>query len=71
MKYLISNDLSSAYQMNGNSLEFSPLLQDGTFDTDDFGPVEPEMVGEEIVLFEGLDLTLYEVFGIVTKRLTQ
>jgi hypothetical protein len=69
MNILISQDLGCAYRLQDNILEFAPMMKDGTFSTDEFNPVEPELVGEERVIFESVETDLYGVYATVTKRL--
>jgi hypothetical protein len=73
MKYYIANDLGCVFRRSNDStireLEFAPLLDNNTFDTEDFGYVEPDLVGEEEVTFLGVDTTLYKVWQMVDERL--
>lgn len=69
MKILISSDMGSAYRLEDGELQFAPLMKDGTFDTEEFGFVEPDLVGEENVTFEGVDTDLYGVFSTIKHRL--
>lgn len=69
MKYYIANDLGCVFRRSNNStireLEFAPLLKDNTFNTEDFGLVEPDLVGEETVIFNNQEMTLYKVWELV------
>ena len=69
MKIYISQELGSAYQLIGDSLEFAPLMKDGTFETNDFGATEPELMGEEPVTFEGVETNFYGAYATIIKRL--
>lgn len=69
MKLYISNELGCAYRRNGDELECAPLMADGTLDTDDFASVEPELVGEEPVTFQGVETNLYGVYATLEKVL--
>lgn len=71
-KVLICLELGVVYRLDDNVLEFAPIYFNQTcdeFDEDDFSPVEPDLVGEELVNFNNVTITLNEVFGIVTKEL--
>lgn len=71
MRMYIANDLGCVYRLYNHDLEYAPLMADGTFDTDDFGAVEPYLVGEEEVTFNGVDTNLYGVYETVTKLLKE
>ena len=71
MRILVVNEFGCAYRLDGDVLEFAPLMQNGLFDTDDFGAVEPDLVGEEKVTFRGVDTDLYGVFATVTRELKE
>jgi hypothetical protein len=67
---MICNDLGCAYKLSDDgALLWTPLMSDGTYDDDEFGDVEPELVGEERVTFENREMTLYTVYDIVRGRL--
>lgn len=66
---LIADDLGCAYVWRDGCLQSALLMKDGTLDMDDFGAVEPDMVGEEMVTFEGNDTNLYGVYATVKQRL--
>lgn len=69
MKYFICNDLGCLYKLDSNGqLMFNSFMttkHGNNYTTDDWGYVEPDLVGEETVSFNGHDVTLYEVFKIV------
>jgi len=69
MKEYIAEDLGCKFRWNPEvkELEFAGILKDGTFD--DWNLVEPDLVGEEEVTFQGKLMTLYEVYAIVKKEL--
>lgn len=69
MKIYVAKDLGCIYRLNNGQLEFAPMLDNDTVDTDDFGYVEPDLVGEEEVTFLGVNTNLYGVFKTVTKQL--
>lgn len=50
-------------------LEWTPLSTDGSFDFDEGGTVDEEIVGGEIVVYKGKERTLSEVYRDVEKRL--
>lgn len=66
---LIVQDLGCAYRLVDDTLEWAPLFNDGTIDTENWGPVEPDLVGEETVEYNGRECTLYDVFDDVITRL--
>lgn len=66
---IISMDLGCAYRLTDGVLEWNPLMNDGTFDLNEFSPVEPELVGDEQCTFENTEMTLNDVYKIVTERL--
>jgi len=69
--YYYSADLGCVYRLQGDTgaLQCAPMRQDGTFDVAEFGDVEPSMVGEERVTFQGVETDLYGVFATVTSLL--
>jgi hypothetical protein len=69
MKYYIANELSCLYRLNMGVLEYAPMISSNVIDTEDFAPVEPELVGEEQVTFSGVETNLYGVYSTVTKAL--
>lgn len=69
MKYYIANDLGCIYRLNNGALEWAPMNLSNVIDDEEFGPVEPELVGEERVTFNGIETDLYGVFATVTKAL--
>lgn len=71
MKHYIADELGCVYRLNDGVLEFCPTMQDNTFDDEEFGPVEPDLVGEEEVDFNNTTMTLYEVYEIVTNKLKE
>ena len=70
MKEYIAEELGCRYRWNDQyqELEFSAQMKDGSFE-DEWNVVEPELVGEEEVTFQGKLMTLYEVYAIVKKEL--
>lgn len=73
-KIYISVDMGCAYRLNDGILEFSPFSTTGSssnfiLDNSDWNAVEPELVGEESVLFKGVDTNLYGVFKTVKREL--
>ena len=64
-------ELGCAYRWNSqyNSLEWCPMMKDGTLDTDNWGVVEEDLVGEETVTYGGRDVTLSEVYRDVERQL--
>ena len=68
--FLVVPELGTAYRMNDGHLECCPMNADGTPDKDNWGDVEPDMVGEEEVTYKGRRQTLYEVFKDIKTRLS-
>ena len=60
--YINQKELGSAYRMNDGVLEFAPMMQDGTFDIAVFGPVEPELIGDELATFNGNEKEFNYIF---------
>lgn len=73
MKYYIARELGCVFRRNRDDtlreLEYAPIMQNNTFDTEDFASVEPDLVGEEEVTFRGEDMSLYKVWELVDKEL--
>lgn len=75
MKQLIVNDLGCAYRWNDKfkQLEWCPVLKDGTLDRDEtgvnWGCVDEDIVGDEIVTYKGKEVTLSEVYRDVENKL--
>ncbi len=65
----ISKELRSAYRLNGEELEYAPISQDNTFDMDAFDYVEPDLVGDELVVFLDKETNFYDAYATVTKIL--
>lgn len=68
MKIYVCDDLGCVYRapsVEGGEVEYAPLMSDGTFETDDFTPVEEALVGDELVTFGGVELPLSSVYRIV------
>lgn len=70
MNYYLASELGCVYRLNDGILEYAPLRKDSIIPDEDFGPVEPELVGEELVTFNGAETDLYTVFATVTEALT-
>jgi hypothetical protein len=68
MRIYFADELGSVYAIVNGVLQFAPM-HSSEYYAEDFSPVEPELVGEEIVTFQGKEMTLYEVYKIVTKEL--
>ena len=73
MKYYIAKDLGCVFRRSNDStvreLEYAPVMDNNTFDTEDFNYVEPDLVGEEEVTFLGVETTLNKVWETVDKQL--
>lgn len=52
-----------------NQLEWCPMMTDGTLDKDNWGVVDEDIVGEEIVTFEKKEMPLSVVYRKVEKLL--
>lgn len=66
----IAKDLGCAFRLEGKELEFAPLMQDGSYDFENGGGfVDEDLVGQEVVKFEGKEQTLSEVYRQVEKVL--
>lgn len=68
MKYYICEETSSIYWMDDGHLAFIPMMLDGTFDTEEGGLVEEDLVGDEFV-GNSLDRTLSDVYKEVREKL--
>lgn len=64
MEY-IAKDLGCKYRWNEEfkCLEWAPGMVDGTYD--EWGFVEEDLVGEEVVTFKGREMTLSQVYRMV------
>lgn len=69
MKHYIANELGCVYRLNTGILEWAPIMQGNLLDTEDFWPVEPELVGEERLTFRGVVTDLDGVYATVTQAL--
>lgn len=68
MKMLVADELGCVYRLNSelDILEWCPMSQNGLFDFDlEGGAVEPELVGDETVTFQGKEMSLDDVYEIV------
>lgn len=70
MKIYFAPELKSAYRLNGSNLEYAPIETDGTISTDVFDYVEPELVGDEKVVFLGKTMTFNDAYKIITQALS-
>lgn len=68
-RILISNDIGCAYRWSKkyNQLEWAPLIANNILDDSEWGCVDEDIVGEEVVMFNGRDQTLSEVYRFVEK----
>ena len=62
MRVFIALELKSAYRLNNGELEYAPIDDKGTFDIDMFDYVEPELIGDETVIFEGQEIQFNDVY---------
>lgn len=71
MRYLIAQELGCVYRVSPvtGKVEWAPLYKDSSFDADEFGDVEPEVVGEERVTFRGVETNIYGVIATVKLML--
>lgn len=71
MKIAIATDLDCAYRWSAkfNQLEWAPLEPNGTIDIEDWGCVDEEIVGEELVTLEDREQTLSTVYRTIEARL--
>ena len=67
----LSPDLGCAFRWSEEygQLEWAPQLVDGSIDWNDGGPVDEEIVGQEVVTFHGSEMTLSEVYRYVENAL--
>ena len=70
MKIYIALELKSAYRMNNGELEYAHIDDKGVFDTDTFDYVEPELVGDETVTFQGKEAQFYDVYKQIKEVLS-
>jgi hypothetical protein len=70
MKYLVTEELGCVYQLAKNEIEWAPLYSNGIFDDTEFGLVEIDLVGDEIVTFRDEDITLLQVIAIIRQELS-
>lgn len=71
MKYLIAQEFGCVYRVSPDThlVEWAPLYKDNTFDSEEFGDVELELVGEERVTFHGVETNIYGVVATVKMLL--
>ncbi len=70
MKLFIALELKSVYRLNNGELEYTPIDHKGTFDIDSFDYVEPELIGDELVTFEGQEIQFNEVYKKIKEVLS-
>lgn len=70
MKTIFTPELGCAYRWSDEfkQLEWCPMMSDGTLDADNWGVVDEDIVGEEVVTYQGKEVTLSEVYRDVEKR---
>lgn len=66
MKYKIVEQVGSVYRIGNGVLESAPLSKDNTFDSEDFGEVAEEIVGDETLTEPYYSCT---TFGELYERL--
>lgn len=67
-KYFVCDDLGCDFMLVDEVLHFRPHNEFSRGD-EEFYPVEPKLVGDEVVTFEGKNITLREVYKQVKKKL--
>jgi hypothetical protein len=68
---LVVPEMGCAYRWSKefNQLEWCPMFADGNIETSNWGVVEKDLVGEEQVMFRGMEVTLSQVYRVVEKLL--
>lgn len=69
MNTFIALELKSVYRLNNGELEYAPIDDKGTFDIDAFDYVEPELIGDETVTFEGKEMQFNDVYKKIKEVL--
>jgi hypothetical protein len=70
MKIYFADELGCVYALIDGVLQYAPM-HSSEYYTEDFYPVDPELVGDEEVTFKGQEMTLYKVYKLVTKELAK
>lgn len=68
MKVLVSVELKSAYTLNGDELEYAPIVNN-VFDTEKFDYIDIDLVGDEVVTYNGRQDTLKTVYQDIKTAL--
>lgn len=71
MDIFITQELGCAYRWNEEyqQLEWCPMHENGVLGEDEWGCVDEFIVGDEVVTFKGMDVTLSQVYRYVEKQL--
>jgi hypothetical protein len=68
MLIYFSEELKSAYTIKDGEL-LQAHIKDGITDTDTFDYIDFELIGDEVVPFEGTDRTFNEIWSEIKNRL--
>ena len=71
MKIYIATELGSAYRLEDGNLQYAHISKDSTFDSDSFDYVEPELICDEIIQFQGKQMPFNEAYKIITDCLSK
>lgn len=72
MKIYICKDLDCAYYYDGEELCYAPFYtNDLVFDTEEFSTVDADIVGEELVIIDGKEITFNELYERIIKELQE
>ncbi len=71
MNILVTQELGCAYRWNPKykELEWCPMGVNGLLDEREWGCVDEFIVGDEVVTFKGMEVTLSQVYRYVEKEL--
>lgn len=73
MKLYIHHDSGHAYRVNAASeIECAPLVQGNhVLSDEDFGPVEYDLVGDEMITHQGEDMFISDLQDVIRAELAQ
>jgi hypothetical protein len=71
MNIFIAKELGCAYRWNDEfqELEWCPMHNDGLLNEDEWGCIDEDIVGDEVVTFKDMEVTLSQVYRYVEKQL--
>lgn len=70
---LVTPEMGCAYRWSKefNGLEYCPMFAEGDLETSNWCLVEEDLVGEEVVTFRGMEVTLSQAYRAIEKILRE